>query len=56
MVKERGELRGAKDLLVYQKAYALAMEIFRVSRAWPAEENWTLQGTAVISLNPIMLV
>jgi len=37
-----GELRGAKDLLVYQKAYALAMEIFRLSKSWPPEEKYSL--------------
>jgi hypothetical protein len=27
----------AKELKVYQMAYALAMEIFRLSKFWPAE-------------------
>ena len=36
------EIRSAKDLIVYQKAYALAMEIFRASKSWPAEERYSL--------------
>ena len=40
--RTRGELRGAKDLLVYQKAYALAMEVFRISKSWPSEEKYSL--------------
>lgn len=32
----------AKDLEVYKKAYALAMEIFHVSRSFPAEERYAL--------------
>ncbi len=35
-------LRSAKDLKVYQKAYALAMEIFNTSKRWPAEEKFSL--------------
>ncbi len=42
MKRGKGELRGAKDLLVYQKAYELAMEIFRLSKAWPPEEKYSL--------------
>ena len=40
--RAREELRGARDLLVYQKAYVLAMEIFRTSKAWPPEEKYSL--------------
>ena len=36
------QIRSAKDLNVYQKAYALAMEIFRVSRQFPSEERYSL--------------
>lgn len=36
------KLRSAKDLNVYQKAYALAMEIFNTSKRWPAEEKFSL--------------
>ena len=37
-----GEIKAAKDLIVYQKSYALAMEIFRVSKGWPPEEKYSL--------------
>src|SRR5207237_8715970 len=36
------EIRSAKDLIVYQKAYALAMDIFKVSKRFPAEEKYSL--------------
>jgi four helix bundle protein len=32
----------AKELTVYQKAYALAMDIFRLSKGFPAEERFAL--------------
>jgi four helix bundle protein len=38
----RGPARSAKDLKVYQAAYTLAMEIFTISKAWPAEERYSL--------------
>jgi four helix bundle protein len=38
------EIRAATDLIVYQKAYALAMEIFRLSKTWPTEERYALTG------------
>lgn len=31
-----------KGLLVYQKAFALSMEIFRISKAFPVEERYSL--------------
>ena len=34
--------KSAKDLSVYQAAYALAMEIFRISKDWPVEERYSL--------------
>jgi len=40
--KLREQYRGAKDLLVYQKAYGLAMEIFQISKSWPVEEKYSL--------------
>lgn len=40
MVTER--INSAKDLRVYQKAYALAMEIFTLSKSWPTEEKFSL--------------
>ena len=35
-------IKSAKDLIVYQKAYALAMEIFAMSKSFPAEEKYSL--------------
>ena len=35
-------INSAKDLGVYQKAYALSMEIFDLSKKWPAEERYSL--------------
>jgi four helix bundle protein len=34
--------KSAKELKVYQAAYTLAMEIFNLSKAWPAEERYSL--------------
>ena len=36
------QIKSAKDLKVYQKAYALAMEIFQLSKFWPSEEKYSL--------------
>ena len=36
------KISSAKDLKVYQKAYSLAMEIFRFSENWPVEEKFSL--------------
>ena len=35
-------IRSAKELVVYRAAYALAMRIFLISRAWPKEEKYAL--------------
>jgi four helix bundle protein len=32
------------DLLVYQKAYALAMDLFQISKRFPPEEKYALTG------------
>jgi four helix bundle protein len=32
----------ASELKVYQAAYALAMDIFTLSKAWPSEEKYSL--------------
>ena len=37
-------VRSAKELTVYQKAYALSMEIFKASCGFPAEERYALTG------------
>jgi len=36
------QIKSAKDLIVYQKAYALAMEIFEITRKFPVEEKYSL--------------
>ena len=36
------QIKSAKDLIVYQKAYALAMEIFVTSKGFSAEEKYSL--------------
>ncbi len=36
------QIRSAKELKVYQVAYGLAMEIFRLSQAWPFNEKYSL--------------
>ena len=36
------QIKSAKDLIVYQKAYELAMEIFEASKKFPAEEKYSL--------------
>ena len=40
--KIKMQIKSAKDLIVYQKAYALAMEVFEVSKGFPAEEKYSL--------------
>ncbi len=34
--------KSAKDLRVYQQAYATAMEIFELSKTWPKDEKYSL--------------
>jgi len=36
------QIKSAKDLRVYQKAYGLAMEIFHASKKWPSDEKYSL--------------
>ncbi|HYG35800.1 MAG TPA: four helix bundle protein [Clostridia bacterium] len=36
------QIKSAKELVVYQKAYHLAMEVFQVSKTWPREEQYSL--------------
>ena len=38
------QVNSAKDLRVYKKAYQLAMDIYRTSKDWPAEERFSLTG------------
>jgi four helix bundle protein len=36
------KIESFKDLIVYQKAYKLAMEIFQISKSFPKEEKYSL--------------
>ena len=36
------KIESFKDLIVYQKAYKLAMEIFEISKSFPKEEKFSL--------------
>ena len=36
------KIESFKDLIVYQKAYMLAMEIFEISKSFPKEEKYSL--------------
>ena len=36
------QIKSAKELKVYQKAYNLAMEIYELSKSWPSEEKYSL--------------
>lgn len=38
------QIRSAKELIVYQKAYRLAMAIFEISKGFPTEERYVLTG------------
>jgi four helix bundle protein len=37
-------VQSAKELEVYQTAYALAMRVFEASKGFPPEERWALTG------------
>jgi four helix bundle protein len=36
------KIESFKDLIVYQKAYKLAMEVFEISKGFPKEEKYSL--------------
>ena len=36
------QINGFRDLIVYQKAYQLAMEIFEITKTFPKEERYSL--------------
>lgn len=38
------QIRSAKEPDVYRQAYALAMEVFRISKAFPSGERFALTG------------
>ena len=44
---------GYRDLHVYQKSYALAMEIFRIAKSFPSEERRSLTDQLVRSSRSI---
>ncbi|MBS1682230.1 MAG: four helix bundle protein [Bacteroidetes bacterium] len=37
-----GKSRGYRDLIVYQKAFALAIKIFYITKTFPSEEKYSL--------------
>ena len=37
-----GKSRGHRDLIVYQKAFAVAMKIFQVTKKFPKEETYSM--------------
>ncbi len=37
-----GQINNFKELIVYQKAYKLAMEIFEITKSFPKEEKYSL--------------
>ena len=37
-------VQSVKELIVYQKAYSLAMEVYEASKSFPPEERWALTG------------
>ncbi len=37
-----GQINSFRDLIVYQKAYNLAMEIFEITKGFPKEEKYSL--------------
>ena len=50
------QINSAKDLIVYKKAYKLAMRVFELSKGFPAEEKFALtsqirRSSCSISLN-----
>lgn len=36
------QIKGFRDLIVYQKAYKMAMEIFEMTKDFPKEEKYSL--------------
>ena len=47
------QINSAKDLDVYKKAYFLAMKLFELSKAFPADERFALtsQNPPIFSLD-----
>ncbi len=42
MESKEHNYRGFRDLIVYQKSYKLALEIFEISKTYPKEERYNL--------------
>ena len=40
--EEMGQINSFRDLIVYQKAYKLAMDIFEITKTFPKEEKYSL--------------
>jgi four helix bundle protein len=40
------DYKGFKDLIVFQKSYSLAMEIFEITKTFPKEERYSLVDQA----------
>ena len=40
--RKSAPIRHFTDLIVWQKAHAIALEVFRLSRTWPPEERYAL--------------
>lgn len=38
------EIKSAKELIVYQKAYSLALKVFDITRKFPADERYALSS------------
>lgn len=36
------QIKSAKDLMVYKKAYVLSLAIFKLSKEWPKDEKYSL--------------
>ena len=47
------KISSPKGLIVYQKAYVLAMEIYGISKNWPNEEKFSLIDQIRRSLRPV---
>ena len=47
------QIKSAKDLIVYKRAYELAMEIFHASKHFPAEERYSLTDQLRRSLRSV---
>ena len=41
-MKQSKEYKGFRDLIVYQKSYKLAIEIFKITKSFPNEEKYSL--------------